>query len=378
MYYNENTIIFLNGHFVKVKDAPVSIYNQTMHYGNGVFEGIRAYDTPNGVQIFKAKEHYDRLHYSAKVMHINLSYSSSELEQISYKLLEANNLKDAYIRPLVYLGENMSLTPTDEVNVVIMAWEWGKYLGDLEVKFNRRGEVTSWKGIPHAIDDQIQPDANFAKQLEKFSASLEVLRQTIIGKTLNPLEGSRDLVRTQETNLGNLITDAMLNKLRPDGAQIALLNSGGIRSSIPAGNISVSQVIEVMPFGNTIARLDLTGEQLKQALEHGVSQVELGEGRFPQVSGLRFIYDPKAPAGDRVISVTIVDQSGQEKPLDLTATYRVVANNFMSIGGDGYEVMKSGKNQVDTGFLLADVVIDYIKKQSEINVESGDRITAKE
>ncbi|MGL5133621.1 MAG: bifunctional metallophosphatase/5'-nucleotidase, partial [Planktothrix sp.] len=238
------------------------------------------------------------------------------------------------------------------------------------------GEVTSWIGTPHPIDDQIQPDANFAKQLEKFSASLEVLRKTIIGKTLTPLEGSRDLVRTQETNLGNLITDAMLNKLRPDGAQIALLNAGGIRSSIPTGNISVSQVIEVMPFGNTITRLDLTGEQLKQALEHGVSQVELGEGRFPQVSGLRFIYDPKAPAGSRVISVTIIEQSGQEKPLDLTAIYRVVATNFMSIGGDGYEVIKSGKNQVDTGFLLEDVVVDYIKQQGEINVKSGDRIVA--
>jgi branched-chain amino acid aminotransferase len=130
MYYNENTTIFFNGKFIKVKETPISIFNQTMHYGNGVFEGIRAYDTPKGVQIFKAKEHYDRLHYSAKVMHINLPYSSSELEQISYKLLEANNLKDAYIRPLVFLGENMSLTPTDEVNVVIMAWEWGKYLGD--------------------------------------------------------------------------------------------------------------------------------------------------------------------------------------------------------------------------------------------------------
>jgi branched-chain amino acid aminotransferase len=130
MYYNEKTTIFFNGKFIKVKEIPVSIFNQTMHYGIGVFEGIRAYDTPKGVQIFKAREHFDRLHYSAKVMHINLSYSSSELEQVTYKLLEANNLKDAYIRPLVYLGENMSLTPTDEVNVVIMAWEWGKYLGD--------------------------------------------------------------------------------------------------------------------------------------------------------------------------------------------------------------------------------------------------------
>lgn len=130
MYYNENTTIFLNGQFVKVKEAPVSIYNQTMHYGNGVFEGIRAYDTPDGVRIFKAKEHYERLHYSAKVMHINLQYSVKELELITYKLLELNGLKDAYIRPLVYLGDNMSLTPTNEVHVVIMAWEWGKYLGD--------------------------------------------------------------------------------------------------------------------------------------------------------------------------------------------------------------------------------------------------------
>ena len=78
MYYNENTTIFFNGEFIKVKEIPVSIFNQTMHYGNGVFEGIRAYDTPNGVQIFKAMEHYDRLHYSAKVMHINLSYSSNK------------------------------------------------------------------------------------------------------------------------------------------------------------------------------------------------------------------------------------------------------------------------------------------------------------
>ena len=134
MYYSENSVVFLNGNFVKAADAKVGLYNQTMHYGNGVFEGIRSYDTPDGTRIFKAKEHFDRLHYSAETMHIKLKYSSKELEQITYQLLEMNDLKDAYIRPLVYLGDNMSLTPTDEVHLVIMVWEWGKYLGDKMLK----------------------------------------------------------------------------------------------------------------------------------------------------------------------------------------------------------------------------------------------------
>ena len=130
MYYNDETVVFLNGEFLKAKDAVAGVYNQTMHYGNGVFEGIRSYDTTDGTRIFKAKEHYDRLHYSAKMMHIELPYTSEELERITYQVLEKNDLKDAYIRPLVYLGENMSLTPTNEVHVLICAWSWGKYLGD--------------------------------------------------------------------------------------------------------------------------------------------------------------------------------------------------------------------------------------------------------
>lgn len=130
MYFNNDTIIFLDGEYVKAADAGVNLYNQTMHYGNGVFEGIRSYETEQGTKIFKAKEHYDRLHYSAEKMHIKLNYTVEELEQISYEVLKRNNLTDAYLRPLVYLGPNMSLQPVEEVHVVIMAWEWGKYLGD--------------------------------------------------------------------------------------------------------------------------------------------------------------------------------------------------------------------------------------------------------
>ena len=134
MYFNENSVVFLDGAFVKPNTANVGLYNQTMHYGNGVFEGIRAYDTEDGVRIFKAKEHYDRLQYSAKVMGVKLPYTSEELEQITYKLLERNGLKDAYIRPLVYMGDNMTLLTNDDVHVVIMVWEWGKYLGDNMLK----------------------------------------------------------------------------------------------------------------------------------------------------------------------------------------------------------------------------------------------------
>lgn len=134
MYFNEHSVVFLDGEFVKANTAKVGLYNQTMHYGNGVFEGIRSYDTEDGVRIFKAAEHFERLHFSAKVMGIKLNYSSEQLEQITYQLLDKNGLKDAYIRPLVCMGDNMSLQTNDEVHIVIMVWEWGKYLGDEMLK----------------------------------------------------------------------------------------------------------------------------------------------------------------------------------------------------------------------------------------------------
>lgn len=130
MYYNENTVVYLNKNWIMASEAKTDLYAQSLHYGNGVFEGIRAYDTEDGVQIFKAKEHFERLLYSAEKMHIKLNYSLEELIEIAYQLLDKNNLKNAYIRPLVYLGANMSLQPTEEVNVFFCAWEWGRYLGN--------------------------------------------------------------------------------------------------------------------------------------------------------------------------------------------------------------------------------------------------------
>lgn len=129
-YYDSNTVLYLNGQFIKSAEAKTDLYGQSLHYGYAVFEGIRAYKTHNGTRIFKAKEHFERLKRSAELMHIPYPFDNNELIKQTYKLLKKNNLKDAYIRPLIYCGNNMTLSPATEVSVMICAWEWGAYLGD--------------------------------------------------------------------------------------------------------------------------------------------------------------------------------------------------------------------------------------------------------
>lgn len=130
MYYNNETIVFLDGKWMKAGEAQGSLYDQTLHYGSGVFEGIRSYKNVNGCNVFKAKEHYNRLQYSAEKMHLKLGYTTEELISITYQLLDKNSLTDAYIRPLLYSGPHMGLTATEETHLFIAAWEWAKYLGN--------------------------------------------------------------------------------------------------------------------------------------------------------------------------------------------------------------------------------------------------------
>lgn len=130
MYYNEETIIYYKGKFVKAIDAKANLYDQSLHYGYAVFEGIRAYDTHNGVRIFKAKEHFDRLQFSADAIGMPYPYNNEELVHISYEVLQKNNLKNAYLRPLISGSPNMSLTKAKEAQLFIAAWEWPAYLGE--------------------------------------------------------------------------------------------------------------------------------------------------------------------------------------------------------------------------------------------------------
>ena len=130
-YYNENTIVFLNGEYIKAGDAKIDLYSQSLHYGYSVFEGIRSYKTVNGgARIFKAEEHYQRLKNSASATNIPFEYSVEELVDITYTLLTKNNLQDAYIRPLVFLPANMSFSLSSESHFFMAVWVMAPFFGE--------------------------------------------------------------------------------------------------------------------------------------------------------------------------------------------------------------------------------------------------------
>lgn len=131
MYYNNNTVIYFNGSFVKAAEAKTDLYGQSLHYGYAVFEGIKSYKTDQGTKIFKAKEHYDRLQRSAEMMHMPFAYTTEQLTELSYELLRINNFSDAYLRPLLICSPNMGLSKGKESYLAIESWEWNNgYLAD--------------------------------------------------------------------------------------------------------------------------------------------------------------------------------------------------------------------------------------------------------
>jgi len=131
MYYNDNTFIYSNGEITKASEVKIDLYSETLHYGYGVFEGIRSYKTAGGkTKIFKEIEHYERLKNSAEALNLPYEWSSEELIKATYEILSLNNLQDAYIRPLVYAPANMSFAVNEESFIVIEAWEMQPFLGE--------------------------------------------------------------------------------------------------------------------------------------------------------------------------------------------------------------------------------------------------------
>jgi 2',3'-cyclic-nucleotide 2'-phosphodiesterase (5'-nucleotidase family) len=262
----------------------------------------------------------------------------------------------------------------DTPTLVVQAGCFDGYLGQLNVVFDRTGIVQDRGGsrlIP--IDDKIAEDATSALRLAEYNEPLKKLLSTVIGSTLVELDGEREHIRVKETTLGNVITDAMLHKAGCVNAQIALINSGSIRTSIEIGDISLYQAMQALPFDNYLETIDLTGEQIVATLENGVSQVEDVKGRFLQVSGLRFEWNPAMPPGSRVTSVE-TGTPGNYAPINPSSVYRVAANDYIIEGGDEFDAIKDGTNRENLGFMLYEVLADYIKANSPVNATIEGRI----
>jgi len=259
---------------------------------------------------------------------------------------------------------------------VVTAASYSKYLGDLTVVFDDNGVVKEAKGDPILLDASVEPDPAIIARIAELAKPIEELRGKVIAATETPIEGAREVCRVQECSMGNLVADAMLDRTKGQGIAVAIQNGGGLRASIDAGDVTMGEVLTVLPFQNTVATFQLTGADILAALENGLSQIDEGAGRFPQVAGLRYTYDKGKPAGSRVVSVEVKD-GDNFVPLDPNKTYGVVSNNYMRAGGDGYTVFaKNGKNAYDYGPDLENVVADYLAAHSPYKPYLDGRVTA--
>jgi len=259
------------------------------------------------------------------------------------------------------LSNTVEGTPSYPVMVgdtpVAQAYAYSKYVGHLTLEFDADGNVTSATGDTMVLDASVEPDADIIARVGELAGPIEELKARVVGSTDMAIDGDRAVCRTQECPMGNLVATAMLERVKDQGVQIAIQNGGGLRASIDAGEVTMGEVLTVLPFQNTLATFELKGADVIAALENGVSQVEEVKGRFPQVAGLTFKWDPTvAPMEGRITEVMV----GGE-PIDPEATYGVVSNNYMRGGGDGYSVFETGgMNAYDFGPDLADVVAAFI------------------
>ncbi|XP_047349466.1 protein 5NUC-like [Vespa velutina] len=267
---------------------------------------------------------------------------------------------------------------------VVQAYAYTKYLGNFSVSFDSNGEVTDIVGNPILVDHSIEQAPDVLKELDLLRPAIDNISTTEVGKTRVLLDGDSKTCRQKECNLGNLITDAIIDynaqeyffKGKWTDAAIAVQNSGSIRASITRAlndKITIGDILGVLPFGNIIFKTSMTGKQILSMLEWSVYNLNYNSsdnlfGAFLQFSGLQVSYDISRPPNSRVISVQVrcaACNIPSYSDLDKNATYKVLINDFMHNGGDGYKMLKD-LEYTTIGVTTADVVIQYLKKYSPV------------
>jgi len=250
--------------------------------------------------------------------------------------------------------------------LVLQAYERGVFLGRLDLEVTD-GKVTAHRyrlvPVTAAAGEDPAVTALVAGYLQQLSGRMN----EVVGTAAVDLEGGKDAMRTRETNLGDLVADMMREA---SGADVALINGGTIRAGVPAGPVTVGTIYNVLPFDNWLISFAITGKELRESLETGVSRVEVRDGGFPQVSGMSFTFNPKAPAGSRITAVSVGGA-----PLDETRRYVLATHDFLAAGGNGFTVF-AGHDPVfnDSGRSLRVVLAEWWRQRGNVSYAVDGRI----
>jgi len=254
---------------------------------------------------------------------------------------------------------------------IVQAYEWGKYVGRADYTF-KNGDFTleSYRLIPINlkkkvenadgekvrvfVGDEIIQDANVKSTLQPYQEKGQEALNIVIGQTNGLLQGERDVVRNNQTNLGRLIATAHMQHAQAD---FGIMNSGGVRASIETGSISYKDVLTVQPFGNMLTYVEMNGADIIDYLNQ-VATKSKDSGAYAQFAGISLSVN-----NGQVSNVTIAGS-----PIDLAKTYRFTVPSFNAAGGDGYPDIRANPSYVNTGYVDADVLKAFIQKNSPINI----------
>jgi len=284
------------------------------------------------------------------------------------------------------LAEPVLIKTNAEPTIIVQTGQYADNLGTLDVTFDKNGVVTAHEGklieIAKKADD---PEA--AMLLKKYSSKIDEVKNKPTGATAvqaleNPRLGEGNTtssVRRNETPLGNLITDGMLIKAKEYNNKVtmAFQNGGGIREAINQGPITVGEVISVLPFGNTLATMELTGAEIKQAFEISFKEYPAENGGFLHVSGAKVKFDSTKPAGQRVVSISYENEDGTYTEVQDAEKYTIATNAFTAKGGDGYNVFKKAYEEgrvTDLGLSDWENLRDHVAKLVVVDPQIDDRI----
>jgi 5'-nucleotidase/UDP-sugar diphosphatase len=262
---------------------------------------------------------------------------------------------------------------------IVQVGAYGRCIGRIDLAVDAAGRAALFSANALEAAASIVPEARVAALLARLEEPIAEMRARVVGEAAGPFRNGA--CRAGECALGNAVADAMLEAARPHGGVAAITNAGGLRANLGPGKVTLGDVNAVLPFGNTLSVVTLSGADLRLVLEHGLSLGPdgAGSGRFPQLAGLAVRFDPARPAGSRVLRLAIRATDGSESEVRPDATYRIATNSFMRGGGDGYAVLRDrGTDGYEASVPLDEVLADAIARAGRITPRLDGRLARAE